>query len=167
MGYRLGFAEPTRHRQRFPHEALFTLPVRFVRIMEHEREAERSDDASRVVGSFALSERALQPVDGLGIAGPEPPGELHDKQLERRLAVPVRPGPFESSPVVRQIGENPTPRGEPFGLRKPGGLAQEEVAVTAAAGVIFLRQSQPLIGVVAKRLQQAVPNVFAGAFSHD
>ena len=109
-------------------------------------------DASRLVGSFDLSEHALQPVDGLGIPGPEPPGELHDEQLERRLAVAVRPGPFESSSVVRQIGENPTARGEPLGLGKPGHLAEEEVAVTAADGVVFARQSQSFVGVVAKRL---------------
>ena len=56
--------------------------------MECEGEAGGRVDARRVVGRFGLGEHPLQPVDGFGIAGPEPPGELHDKQLERRLAVP-------------------------------------------------------------------------------
>ena len=92
-----------------------------VRIMEQRgRGGVDAMDTRRVVRRLGFGEHALQPVDGLGIAGPEPPGELHDKQLERRLGVPVRPGPLESSPVVRQIGENPTPHGELIRPRTAG-----------------------------------------------
>ena len=48
----------------------------------------------------------------------------------------------------------------------PIGLGQEEVAVAPTDRVVFPREAQPFIGVVAKGLQQAVANAL-GAFVDD
>ena len=165
MSYPLGFAEPTRHRQSVPHDTLFTLPVGLVRIMEYEGEADRRENARRVVCRFGFSEHTRPATRWLADSRPRTTRELHDKQLERLLGVPARPRPFESSAVVRQIGEHPTPH-SPLGLGVPIGLGQEEVAVAPTDRVVFPREAQPFIGVVAKGLQQAVANAL-GAIVDD